>query len=124
MGLNIIDGNRWAHRMAHVRPRRNGAGLTDVPLASCNQDQFSYEVDWSSLDELIDQGLTTVPVRGLPPAWVRDCVDEADKLLSRYPRLTVLRACELAISVVYRRRDYSPSYNSDPFPERIVADAL
>jgi hypothetical protein len=112
-----------------VRPRAHDPYRRippDVYLADLtrHEDAFSYSVGWAALDDLIDAGVMDQPVRGLPDRLVAECTVEARALLAAHSGLTPLRACELAISAVYQRHKYVPTWNSYAFPERQVAERL
>lgn len=116
-------------RMAQKRGTKNVASIEHV---SDGYDDWSSQRavrrDWSrsqdALDELIDSGATREPVRGFPPKFFRDTIEAARKLHAEHGSLTLLRCAELAISAIYLRHRYEPSWNAPLFAEREIAAAM
>lgn len=81
------------------------------------------ETNWNALDELIDAGVTSRPIKGFPARWLEPAAREAHKIFMDRA-VTILRASELAISNAYHRRKYVPSHNAFLYPERAVAERL
>ncbi len=92
--------------------------------SSQRRARTNYGHSIEALDELIDSGAMSEPVRGFPPKFFRETVEAARKLAAEHGALTALRCAELAISKIYQRHQYQPSWNAPYFAEREIAAAM